>query len=340
MRWPVVLLGVAGCYAPDPAPGAPCGERGLCPTPLVCAVDGRCERTAGAVDAAPGTTDGTNDGPVPLVDAAPGASCWAAWRSGAPVLSAPAKVTELSTADAEGDPALSADALTLYFARGPAGNADLFQASRPDRSSPFGTATAMADLNSPQDDTKASLSGDGHTAIVASKRQVILAGSTLFQATRATTGAAFGTPMVLGNGFGLSAAFDPELSADGLVLYYSTVPLAGTQAIMRTSRAGPGGTFGTGATVAISGATGAVADPTVSPDERVLVFTSNVPTNDLFLATRASPQLGFALVGPLSVNSSSALDGDASLTRDGCELFFMSDRAGNRDLYRAIVTPQ
>ena len=35
-----------------------------------------------------------------------------------------------------------------------------------------------------------------------------------------------------------------------------------------------------------------------------------------------------------------AFDGDPALSRDGCELFFQSNRGNSHDLYRSTVTPQ
>lgn len=54
----LVGLGVAGCFAPQPAPGAPCSAEGTCPTGLtcvanVCAIPGAADAGADARDDAP-----------------------------------------------------------------------------------------------------------------------------------------------------------------------------------------------------------------------------------------------------------------------------------------------
>ena len=51
--WLLVLAIVAGCYAPTPATGGPCGLGGACPDPLVCApATMTCEKTLGeSIDA-------------------------------------------------------------------------------------------------------------------------------------------------------------------------------------------------------------------------------------------------------------------------------------------------
>ena len=82
--WVVTLL--AGCYAPSPATGVPCGNGGACPDPLVCApATNTCERTRGSeLDAASldafaidatlcnGTHDEDGDGIVDACDNCPG----------------------------------------------------------------------------------------------------------------------------------------------------------------------------------------------------------------------------------------------------------------------------
>ena len=73
---------VAGCYAPQPRPGAPCAADGSCPQPLVCSPQGTCEAPAGdpEVDApteppADGCTAGlcaANDRPAGATDVTAG----------------------------------------------------------------------------------------------------------------------------------------------------------------------------------------------------------------------------------------------------------------------------
>lgn len=61
MRASLVVLLLAGCYAPSPMPGAPCTQAGACPAPLVCTL-GTCER-------APTDLDGSiDDAPPPDAD--------------------------------------------------------------------------------------------------------------------------------------------------------------------------------------------------------------------------------------------------------------------------------
>jgi hypothetical protein len=358
MRPWLTLVLVGACYSPTPSPGAPCGEKGVCPTGLVCALDGRCELPGGgSIDAAnAGDAPMLDDGPRPVdakpadatpldafvtADASSTPTCWNAWRSGAPVLSAPAAVTELASSLSTLDPTLSSDGLTIYFSRGASGNADLFTATRATRTSPFGASTAVAELNSTNDDLRLTVSADGLTGIFS--RRVSSFDINLYQVTRAAVSDPWGTPTTMPFPLvdDINYQLDPELSVDGLVLYYSQLNQIGTatQIIGRVSRTAITAIFGTPSQLAITGATGAVADPVPSPDELALVYTN---ASDLYLATRAVPSGSFSSPIALTAVNSTANDGDAELSRDGCELFFSSDRviSGTRAIYRATVTPQ
>ena len=82
------------------------------------------------------------------------------------------------------------------------------------------------------------------------------------------------------------------------------------------------------------------ADPMVSPDELVIVYLGApdpMTEGDLFYATRASTSEPFGSAQVIPDVNSTALEGDPHVSDDGCELFFGSDRSGNRDLYLATA---
>lgn len=86
---------------------------------------------------------------------------------------APSIIAELATSSGEGDPATSADGLTLYFrtTRAPSvGGFDIFVATRPDLTSPFGAATPVENVNSAADDGPSWLSSDGCRMYISSDR--------------------------------------------------------------------------------------------------------------------------------------------------------------------------
>lgn len=82
------------------------------------------------------------------------------------------------------------------------------------------------------------------------------------------------------------------------------------------------------------------ADPMVSADDLVILFTGAPDTTTiahLFYAARATPTEPFSGVQMIPDVSSTMLDGDPFAAADGCELFFSSDRTGNRELFMATA---
>ena len=98
--------------------------------------------------------------------------------------SAPTRLAEIDTANIDTDAFLTEDALTLYVSsdRIIAGDQDLFFATRTDVGSAFGTAVALAELNSSGfQDRDPWLSPDGHEIYLSSDRSGTLK---IYRATR------------------------------------------------------------------------------------------------------------------------------------------------------------
>jgi hypothetical protein len=78
----------------------------------------------------------------------------------------PRNVVELNSTGTDASPSLTADGLTIYFHSdrpGGAGDMDLWVATRPDTSSPFGTPENLAELNTSSRDWDADIAADGST---------------------------------------------------------------------------------------------------------------------------------------------------------------------------------
>jgi len=75
---------------------------------------------------------------------------------------APTLVGPLTTGVRERSPHLSADGTTLWFISNALGTQDLWMASRPDRSTPFGTPTVLTELSSADSEDDPWISEDGH----------------------------------------------------------------------------------------------------------------------------------------------------------------------------------
>jgi hypothetical protein len=93
------------------------------------------------------------------------ADIWRAAASGGG-FSAPVDVTEIDTMFDEGNPTLSPDRLTLFWASnrtdgGAKGGYDIWTAKRADTSAPFSSIANVAELNTANDDFPGWLSPDG-----------------------------------------------------------------------------------------------------------------------------------------------------------------------------------
>jgi Tol biopolymer transport system component len=297
-----------------------------------------------AIDASP---DAAIDAPIVTP------SCLQRWLDGPLTLSDPDELTALSTTGSERDPWVSPGGLTLYFARDSSatgGKGDIFQATRATKSDLFSNANKLSNLSTDGDDDRPALTADERMIALASNQDHPTSGGVdIYIATRTNTTALFGSP----NRDHLAKVnavqgkhFDPFLNADGLHLYFAPAA-AGQQTISVATRTVVNQDFATPAPVggirAGAGDGDDDADPALSQDERVIVFSSNRPNGaggtDLWFATRSGATGDFGMPRRIPTVNSDKDDGDPMLSADGCELYFASTRkGGDYDLYVARVT--
>jgi Tol biopolymer transport system component len=161
----------------------------------------------------------------------------------------------------------------------------------------------------------------------------------------------FDTPVVL-TGFATAAdETSVSLSPDELTLYLSsndTATTSGAHDIYIAQRASLSDPF-TGLTplagVNSPSGPGGVEDydPTISADGKTLIFSSNRKPSEgfhLYVATRSSTLAAFSTPAPLmgvAAPTVTANDVQPSLTADGQELWFTSDRNGTYKLFHASL---
>jgi Tol biopolymer transport system component len=284
----------------------------------------------GAVDDAPPDVPDDMSPDMPIDLAEPPRPCLAKWLEGTVQLSPPVPLTAVSSSTADDrDPFVSFDELTLYYASdrtGSTGGGDVYKAVRASTSAMFDTAVRADDLSSAGYDTRVTITADDSIAV----RSATTNGSAdLALATKQSSGM-FGSfsaaPLAAIND--ASTQYDPEISPDGLRLYWAQ---GSPQKIMMVSRASLAEPFSNPVDIVATDSNN--ADPALSHDERILVFASTrTGSGDIYVATRAS--LGAPFGPPVQVpvvNTSGAAEGDPALSSDGCTLYFGSNRGSGSD---------
>jgi Tol biopolymer transport system component len=146
---------------------------------------------------------------------------------------------------------------------------------------------------------------------------------------------AFGTPEDLGAGVN-SARFEggPDLSADGLTLYF-TSDRDGNSDLFVATRRTTADRFGAAESVGAAVNTPSFeAAPSISADGLSLYFESDRPgsrEDDIWVATRPTPSRAFGAPANLgSLVNSAAVDAHPEISEDGLSLYFSSYRDGGR----------
>jgi WD40 repeat protein len=282
----------------------------------------------------------------------PGLSgCLGRWLDGTLKLETPALLPKQSANNAdERDPWVSSDGLTLYYSLDPNGasSSDIYRATRGAVTDAFGDGAKVTSLDSSGNDDRASLTADQKILALSSDRGGQI---DIYMIDRSSTAVEFG-PVDKRHLASIDNAntqhYDPFLTADGLTLYLSAMPSGQNQHIVFATRASVTADFPAAAPVAaINSAADADADPALSLDERIIVFSSTraagagLGSTNLWYATRSDPGQSFSAPALIPMVNSNVQDGDPMLSADGCELYFASRRgaSGGYDLYRASVDP-
>ena len=253
-----------------------------------------------------------------------------------------ALVANINSGGYEGDPVLTADGHVLFFARG---DGELWRSSREGAGQPFSAPTSEQELgiNNSGGASKISFSADELEVYLSSSRDGGLGGSDVWRMTRADTNSAFANPALVDDVNISAHDYDPHISPDGLRLYHAPA-VAEHQEIVVSTRASDDLPFGAPSGIAELNSGTTDADPTLSADELVIVFSSHrTGIRDLYLATRTAIDEPFSTPQPLEALNSTEPDGNPFLASSplGCELFFTSTRdggPGGPDIYRVEIT--
>ncbi len=289
------------------------------------------------VDAADAASDG-------LVDAPPPATCYEQWLAGTIRFDTPVALTELNTSGYERDPFLPADELTIYFSSARPDDYDVWVATRTTLAAPFTTPVPAYEFNSFAEESKLSIAANNKIAVVGSNRpgsekldvweSIRTDTTTQWPAMNRTNVAMVDTS---GN------EHDPTICADGNHLYLA--PDTGSSQHIALATRGNDGKFGAPVELQQLTSGSGDADPSPTPDERILVYTSGAATSgagggDLWYTTRAAATDPFGPPHAVPDINTTGAEGDPHLSADGCRIYFARNIAGNDwDLYLATALP-
>lgn len=238
-------------------------------------------------------------------------------------------------------PFLSADGLSLYFSASKAGEGeeDIYVATRSSRTSGFYPAAALTEINSSAADGAPCASYDGKTFYFSSTRPGGLGGRDLYVAQRGSANGLLDGVRPLTGLNGTADDTFPWIASDGLTLLFSSTRSGATDLFVAT-RPDVGSNFS--APVALDRVNTSHREDraTLSHDGLTIYFVSDRPSGvgdrDIWYATRGDLESAFSNVRNLESVNSQFRDVDVALSADDQELYFVSKRGGQLEIYRSI----
>jgi hypothetical protein len=264
--------------------------------------------------------------------------------------SAPTIVSISTTANYETAGRMSGDELTIYFEKGPFSggnvvNGEIYQATRTTTTSAWGTPSLLTSLNSTASDGYLTVSADGLTGYFASIRSGGPGGVDIFVSTRASAGAAFGSPSRVTAVNGASNDDDPYLRPDGLALYFDSDRGAGGDVDIFRSTIDGAGNVSAPSLVSTVNTNANETEPVVTPDDLTLFFARGNAASDaqeIFVSTRATTAAAWGAPSKVTELNSNKNDRPTWISADGCRILISSTRSGNAgsgDVYFAQRPP-
>jgi len=182
----------------------------------------------------------------------------------------PFPVTQLNSPSTEDTPGISADGLTIWFASDRNGNKDIYVSTRPDRGSSWSIPVVVPALSSADADSCPEPSPTQLRMIVC---QGAAGDRTLYESTRATTSTPWTPPVALAS---LNEATDQTSGFlhGSFEIWFSSV-IDGPQSIYTATRTDVSSPFNTPMLVPVINDGSTNDDPWISPDGRLIVFSSS-----------------------------------------------------------------
>jgi WD40-like Beta Propeller Repeat len=206
---------------------------------------------------------------------------------------APARVTELDTADSDWAPAVSLDGLRIWFAsdRGSVGQGQIWRASRASRAAAWDPPAAVAELASGSIDFAPAVDATETTMYLSSDRAnaAATAGGAnfdLYASTRAGTTAAWSWPAPIPGINSNSDEYDPFVAQGGLIVFFTSMR-SGMGDIYWSSRRSLAEAFAPPVPLGDLNSNEYDSDSTLSPDLGYMMFSSTRSGNAEIYETTA-----------------------------------------------------
>lgn len=222
-------------------------------------------------------------------------------------------------------------------ARGDAAGAVDAPADAPAPTGPFGTPVAVTSLNAGGDADDPTLPADQLEIIFNSARTGSVGGNDLWTAKRASTADAWSTPTDISE---LNTAGDdatPEITRDGLTLYWVANGAAGMKDIWMATRPDRGSPWANKTRIVELASAADESGPTLTPDGLLFIFSTNpTATDDLYASTRATTAAAWSTPAVINgLNMAGVDDGEPFINGTGTFILWSSARTGGGDIYMA-----
>ncbi|MGD0676335.1 MAG: hypothetical protein ABSC94_13025 [Polyangiaceae bacterium] len=332
----LALFGAAGCSIGDELLGAIVTDGSLGP-PIA---DGRASTTADATaedvgeaaaqveaSADASAQDDGDDGDANVVEPLDALGPFGA----------PSMIAAIALLDASNeDPSTPGDLLELYFMSTRSGNRDIWVSTRASTGDPWGPASPVTEVNTPEDEGSPGLSLDGLTMWYAHGAPL---DPEIYVTTRASRTAAWAAPTPVSELDTAGGQFEPAVDEDSRLIFFAsdraTVPATGATAstpydIYSANRTTAQSTWTAPVPVpGLSSAGFTTEDPFVAGYGLYVWFASNrTGDGDLYASTRPSVASTFAAPAPVSELNTPFEEADPSLSPDFRTILFSSNRAG------------